>query len=440
MSTKNLIKKIEDKSAVISIIGLGYVGLPIAVKFAQIGYKVVGIDNFEGKTRMINSSRSYIDGIQDSELSNIVAAGKLTATTDYSILEEVDVIIICVPTPLTIHKEPDLSYIIDSARKIKEYLGNEKLIILESTTYPGTTEEELLPILESGGHKAGRDIFVSFSPERIDPGNKKYDISDIPKIISGVTINCLEATAAIYSKIFKILHRVSSPKVAESAKLLENIHRAVNIALVNEMKIILGRLDIDIWEVIEAASTKPFGFTPYYPGPGLGGHCIPIDPYYLAWKAKETDSTTRFIELAGEINRQMPHYVVTRIGESLNHFRLNYNGSKILILGVAYKNDVRDFRESPALKIISLLESKGAFVEYNDDYIPKLDAEWIHEKIKKESWKLDYSRLSEFDCVVIVTNHSYYDWGKIVENSKAIVDSRNATAHITSGRHKITKA
>ncbi len=442
MHHNKLSQKIEKRESVISIIGLGYVGLPLALKFVQAGYYVKGIDISQKKIESLKNAKSYISNITDEELDHLASSNLFEATYDYSAITDCDVIIICLPTPLTPHKEPDLSYITNASHKIANYLEKEKLIILESTVYPGATRDKLVPIMESSGFETGKDIFIGYSPERIDPGNKKYDISEIPKVISGITPNCLTIVEKLYKKIFRNLHKVSSPEVAEASKLLENIQRAVNIALVNEMKIILDKLNIDIWEVVEAASSKPFGFTPYYPGPGFGGHCIPIDPYYMSWKAKELDLSAKFIELAGDVNRYIPNYVVQKVGDCLNKFRKNYNGSKILVLGVAYKKDINDFRESPALKIIHMLEKKNAHVEYNDNYIKELKVKWhnLNFNIDKKSLDLDYNILNTFDCVLIVTDHSYYDWEKIVDHSNAIVDTRNATAHIKHGREKIIKA
>ena len=440
MSIQKFLNKINNKTANISIIGLGYVGLPLAIKFINAGFDVYGIDNDKSKVASIKKGKSLIEDISDSELSSAIKSKKLRVSTRYSDIKKTSVVIICVPTPLSEYKTPDISYIIDSTKSIKENLLEGQLIILESTTYPGTTEEEVLPLLETNKFKVGKDFFLSYSPERVDPGNKNFDISEIPKIVSGVTKNCLLASESVYKKIFKTIFKVSSTKVAESAKLLENIHRAVNIALVNEMKVILDRMEIDIWEVIDAASTKPFGFTPYYPGPGLGGHCIPIDPFYLSWKAKEVDTTTRFIELAGEINRNMPYRVVTKIGEALNSVGKTFRNSKVLILGVAYKKDINDFRESPALKIMCLLKEKGASFNYNDNYIKHLQTTWGKDEIDLKSWKLDYAKLNKFDCTLIVTDHSYYDWNKIVQQSNTVVDTRNATKHISKHRKKIFKA
>lgn len=440
MELTSLLERIDSRKAVISVIGLGYVGLPIALKFAEAGFKVIGLDNSAKKVQMLNSRESYIDDIDNDYLKEIISTKKFKATTDESELKKADAIIICVPTPITIHKDPDLSFVIQATETISRHLNKGMLVVLESTTYPGTTENVMLPLLESSGLKTGKDFFLSYSPERIDPGNKKFSFEEIPKVVSGLTKNCLRAAVRLYGSVYSKLHQVSTTQVAESTKLLENIHRAVNIALVNEMKIILDRLNIDVWEVIEAASTKPFGFTPYYPGPGLGGHCIPIDPFYMAWKAREVDTTTRFIELAGIINRKMPYTVVTKVGESLNSFKMNFLGSRILLLGVAYKKDIRDFRETPALKIIKLLEDKGAKVFYNDDFIPHLSEHWYSYKIDKRSWKLDYSKLNTFDCTVIITDHSYYDWDLVVKHSKAVVDTRNATKHVRKYRKRITKA
>lgn len=435
-----LLKIIENKTAKIAVIGLGYVGLPLSLKFAELGYKVLGFDKDTNKIKNLLKGNSNYTYISNSNIEELISNKVFYPTSKFNRLKEADIIIICVPTPLSEYKTPDLSYILDAANSINKNLRKGQLVILESTTYPGTTREELLPILEKSKFKVGKDFFLSFSPERIDPGNTDYEINEIPKIISGITSNCIKATRSIYQQLFSQTHVVSSTDAAEATKLLENIHRAVNIALVNEMKIILDRLNIDIWEVIDAASTKPFGFTPYYPGPGLGGHCIPIDPFYLTWKAKEFDTTTRFIELAGEINRKMPYTVVSKIANCLNSAGMSVNNSKILLLGAAYKKNIEDFRESPALKIISLLEDNGARVKYNDNYIPNLKTKWFDKEINMKSWKMNYKKLSSFDLTLIVTDHSYYDWDKVVRYSNFVVDTRNATKNIKKQRNKIFKA
>lgn len=440
MSIEKFVQKIREKKSVISVIGLGYVGLPIAIKLADTGFTVKGFDNSASKINKLKNGISYIDDITNEDLNKVLKTGMFEVESNPQILQYTDIVLICVPTPLTIHKEPDISYIIEATNSIKRFLKAGMLIVLESTTFPGTTNDVMLPILENTHLKVGEDFFLGYSPERIDPGNKDHTFTDIPKVVSGITKNCLSLTKQLYDMVYKSTYEVTSTQIAESSKLLENIHRSVNIALVNEMKIVLDRLGIDIWEVVDAAATKPFGFTKYYPGPGLGGHCIPIDPFYLSWKAKEVDTTTRFIELAGTINRKMPYTVVTKIGEALNRQRKNYNGSNILILGIAYKKDIKDFRESPALKIILLLEEKGATVTYNDKYIPYLSTNWYNRKIEKKSWVLNYQNLNKYDCCVIITDHSYYNWDEIVSKSNIVVDTRNATKDVTNNNDKILKA
>jgi len=423
----SIIGKINNKSAIIGIIGLGYVGLPLAREFLKVGYKVIGFDIDEFKVTKINRGISYINHIDNDFIKYFVNIGKLVASLDFSKLVEVDVIIICVPTPLGIHYEPDLQYVINSSKEILKYLRPGHVIILESTTYPGTTEEEVLPILQKNndGLKVGVDYFLGYSPEREDPGNKDYTTRSIPKIVSGVTEKCLEIIKALYAQIAEQVYPVSSPKIAESAKLLENIYRAVNIALVNELKIVFEKMNIDIWEVIDAAATKPFGFQAFYPGPGLGGHCIPIDPFYLTWKAREYDIHTRFIELAGEINTSMPYYVVEKTIKLLNSNKISVNGAKILLIGIAYKPNVDDIRESPALKIMMLLEQEGAKVDYYDPYIPKIPNTRKYQ-FKKTSIHLSPSILEQYDVVIITTNHSNIDYSLIAKKAKLIVDTRNA--------------
>lgn len=431
---------IDSKRAVIGVIGMGYVGLPLALEFCRAGFHVLGFDTDKKKVKSLNSGKSYISHIPSKDVKTFGKAGLFSATFDFDRLGEADCITICVPTPLNDQKEPDLGYVARTCKDIARTLRKGQLIVLESTTYPGTTEDLVLKLVRRESKlKVGRDFFVAYSPERENPGNRDYAIEKIPKVVGGVTPRCCEVADGMYAKIFEKVVRVSSPRVAEMTKLLENIFRCVNIALVNEMKILGERMDIDIWEVIEAASTKPFGFMPFYPGPGLGGHCIPIDPYYLSWKAKEYDFNTRFIELAGEVNSSIPYHVLRRIGEALNAENMSIKGSRILVLGVAYKPDVDDMRESPAIKIIELLANMGADICYNDPHIPKFP------KLRKydfnmKSVELTPKLLKSMDCAVIVTNHSAYDYGYIVRHSKMVIDTRNATRDVEAQKCKIIKA
>ena len=414
--------KIKRRRATIAVIGLGYVGLPLAVEMAKAGQKVYGIDVNEEKVRMIKRGRSYVQDVKSSDLKKVVRARKLIATTDYSVISRADAIDICVPTPLRKTKDPDMRFILAALDEVEKYVNRGQLVILESTTYPGTTEEVVLPRLEKPGLRVGRDFFLAFSPERVDPGNKKFDTARIPKVVGGVTEKCTAVACELYNCCVESTVPVSSTTVAETVKLLENTFRSVNIGLVNEMCLMCARMDIDVWEVIDAAATKPFGFMPFFPGPGLGGHCIPIDPFYLSWKARAAGFETRFIELAGQINSAMPEYVVTKINDVLNLRKKSIKGARILILGVAYKNDVDDTRESPALDVIRLLEGRGARVAYSD---PLVDTISFDGKTMK-SVKITGPVLKSHDCAVIVTNHSAFNYGQIVRNSKAIVDTRNA--------------
>jgi UDP-N-acetyl-D-glucosamine dehydrogenase len=432
-------EKIESGKALIGIIGLGYVGLPLAHEFLMKGFKIVGFDTDGEKVRKINEGESYIKHISSDFIKKYLLNGQFSATVDFSCLKEVDVIVICVPTPLEKHNEPDLSYIIATAKSIATTLQEGQLIVLESTTFPGTTEEEILPILAKKGLKVGHHFYLGYSPEREDPGNPLFSTSEIPKVVSGVTARCQELTKLLYDKVIKRTVPVSSTRVAEAAKLLENIYRAVNIALVNELKVVFDRMGIDVWEVIEAAKTKPFGFQPFYPGPGLGGHCIPIDPFYLTWKAKESEVHTQFIELAGEVNAYMPYYVVQRTAKALNDHTKSLKGSKILLLGVAYKPDVDDLRESPALKIMELLIDEGAYVDYNDPYAPQLPATRKYN-FNKKSVELTSKSLKLYDAVIITTNHSCYDYNLICEDANIIIDTRNVFTVKSRWREKIWKA
>jgi UDP-N-acetyl-D-glucosamine dehydrogenase len=431
--------KIEQRQARVAIIGLGYVGLPLALLYSESGFKVTGFDIDQRKVSALNSGGSYIFRITAPEIQQARTQG-FSATGDYSQLEGMDAIIICVPTPLNEYHEPDMSYITGTTEAIAPHLCAGQLVVLESTTYPGTTEEVMVPILEKGnrhGLKAVRDeagansFFVAFSPEREDPGNQTVARRDIPKVVGGLSPQASELASLLYGSIFNRTIPVSSPAAAEMTKLLENIYRCVNIALVNELKLLCLRMNLNIWEVIEAASTKPFGFHPFYPGPGLGGHCIPVDPFYLAWKAKEWDFHTRFIELAGEINTNMPYHVLDSVVRALNQQKKALNGSKVLVLGVAYKKDIDDLRESPALTIIELLQKEGAAVSYNDPYFPEVGRGRKYD-LQMKCAPLD--NLSQYDCVLIVTDHSDYDYEKIVRESKLVVDTRYATKGLKSSK------
>ena len=419
---QNLKNKLVNKEAVIGIIGLGYVGLPLAIVYQKAGLKVIGFDIDITKTESLNDGKSFIHHIKDDDIIAIVNNG-FKATNDYSEISKVDCIIICVPTPLSKHKEPDLKYVIDTLNALLPYIKKNQIISLESTTYPGTTEELIIPILEKKEFKVGEDVFVLYSPEREDPGNKDFHTNTIPKIVGGATKNCLEVGIQMYSNIVENVVPVSSTKVAEMTKLLENIHRSVNIGLVNEMKIVADKMEIDIFEVIKAAATKPFGFTPYYPSPGVGGHCIPIDPFYLTWKAKEYGLRTRFIELAGEINDSMPEYTVNQVNKKLNEKKKSIKGSKILVLGVSYKKNVDDARESPSIYIMEILRSQGADVHYSDPFWPKFPKMKNH-KFDISSTKLTKENIEKFDCIIIATNHDGFDYRIINKHAKSIVNTR----------------
>ena len=419
-------KKIKSREARVGIIGMGYVGLPLVKTFLVQGFEVVGFDIDEKKVNLLNQGKSYIKHVSTEELKSFIKKRKFQATSNFSALAEADVIIICVPTPLDSYKNPDLSFVLKTTQTISNALRKGQLIVLESTTYPGTTEEEVLPLLEGGGLKIGEDFFLAYSPERENPGDEVYTTEKIPKVVGGVTPNCSRVAKMLYDQIVRRTVPVSSPKVAEATKIMENVFRSVNIAMVNEMKMIFDRMGIDVWEVIQAASTKPFGFMPFFPGPGYGGHCIPVDPFYLAWKAKEVDYPTRFIELAGEINTLMPYYVVTKTVEALNENGKSIKGASILILGLAYKEDIDDQRESPSLKIISLFKKRGANVSYNDPYVPQAGGYRDYPGLVLESVDLTEKKLKECDAVVIVTAHSAYDFDWIAKNASLIVDTRNA--------------
>lgn len=417
-----LIRKFNDKSATIGIVGLGYVGIPLMLRYAEVGYKVIGFDIDESKIKSLKEGVSYIEHISNASIKNALDNG-FDATTDFSRAGEADALILCVPTPLNKYREPDLSFVLNTTDSLVPYLRKGHIVSLESTTYPGTTDEELLPRVEKGGLRAGEDVFLVYSPEREDPGNPNFTTRSIPKVCGGYTPACLDVGLALYGQVIDKVVPVSSTRAAELTKLLENIHRAVNIGLVNEMKIVADRMDIDIHEVIRAAATKPFGFVPYYPGPGLGGHCIPIDPFYLTWKAREYGVHTRFIELAGEVNSAMPEYVVNKIALALNQRSKSINGSRVLVLGIAYKKNVDDMRESPCVMLMERLRDLGAVVAYSDPHIPTFPVMREHS-FDLKSVPLDADTLASYDCVVVATDHDRFDFDLIKKNAKLIVDSR----------------
>jgi UDP-N-acetyl-D-glucosamine dehydrogenase len=422
----SLINKIKDRKSLVCVIGLGYVGLPLIKTFLNTGFHVVGFDIDKKKVELLNKGRSYIKHVTGKDLISYLKKKKFKATTDPKALAKADVILICVPTPLDAHKNPDLSFVLNTTKLIAANRKKGQLVVLESTTYPGTTEDEMLPILESKGYKVGRDFYLAYSPERENPGDEVYTTANIPKVVGGVTRECLKVAKTLYDQIVIQTVPVSSTRVAEATKLLENIFRSVNIALVNEIKMIFDRMGIDVWEVIKASSTKPFGFMPFSPGPGYGGHCIPVDPFYLTWKAKEVDYPTRFIELAGEINTLMPYYVVDRTIEELNKRGRVIKGANVLILGIAYKKDVDDQRESPALKIITLLKQRGVKVDYNDPHVPHSSGHRDYPGLNMKSVKLDQDTLKKYDAVIITTGHTAYDYDWIVKHAHLVVDTRNA--------------
>jgi UDP-N-acetyl-D-glucosamine dehydrogenase len=421
----------------VGVIGLGYVGLPLVKTFLHAGFRVMGFDVDKNKVSSLNKAKSYIKHVTGEDLRPFIRQKKFEATSDFTNLSKADAIIICVPTPLDAHKNPDLSFVLSTTSVIAENLRKGQLVVLESTTYPGTTEEEMLPILEVSELKVGKDFYLAYSPERENPGDEIFTTARIPKVLGGVTSSCKKVAKALYDQIVVLTIPVSAPRVAEATKLLENIFRSVNIALVNELKMIFERMNIDIWEVIQAASSKPFGFMPFFPGPGYGGHCIPVDPFYLTWKAKEVDYSTKFIELAGEINTMMPYYVVSKTIESLNARGKSIKGANILILGVAYKKDVDDPRESPSLKIISLLQEKGAKISYNDPYIPESKGHRDYPGLDLKSIPLTEKLLRRTQAVIIATDHSVYDYDWIVKNASLVIDTRNA---VKKRRKNIIKA
>jgi UDP-N-acetyl-D-glucosamine dehydrogenase len=426
---EELHRKIETRQARSGVVGLGYVGLPLAVELAQAGFHVTGIDVQASKVEAIQRGESYVQDVPTAVLKPLVEAGKICATTDFAAVAGLDTVNICVPTPLRKTKDPDMSYIVSSCQEIAKHFHAGMLVILESTTYPGTTDELLLPMFEQGGLKAGRDFFLCFSPERVDPGNVSFQTRNIPKVVGGITPACTEIGAAFYRQALDTVVPVGSTSVAEMVKLLENTFRMINIGLVNEIALMCDRMDINVWEVIEAAATKPFGFMPFYPGPGLGGHCIPIDPFYLSWKSKQAGIEARFIELAGYINGQMPHFVTDKIQNALNEHSKPLKGSRVHILGVAYKRDIDDMRESPALDIIHLLGRRGARVSYSDPFVPRIHADGIEIEAIEAA-----SAAAEADCVVIVTDHRSFDYAGLVRSARLIVDTRNALKGINSDK------
>ncbi len=429
-----LIKKIRNRQANVGVIGLGYVGLPLSVELAKKDFKVTGFDISENKVKLVNAGKSDIDDIKDSDVAEIVKSGHLKASTDPALIAHMDVVMICVPTPLSKTKDPDVSYILAAVKWVQNNLKKGALVVLESTTYPGTTEDLILPLLSEKNRKVGVDFFLAFSPERVDPGNAHYNTKNTPRVVGGITPACTEVAKYFYEQTISRVIAVSSTQAAEMVKLLENTFRSVNIGLVNEYALMCGKLNLNIWEIIDAASSKPFGFMPFYPGPGLGGHCIPIDPHYLSWKLKSVNYLARFIELAGDINSHMPEYVVDRIGALLNKSQSKaFTKANILILGIAYKRDIKDVRESPALDVMKLLETKGAKVSYNDPHVPEIG--WNGGKLK--SRKLTESVLKEADLVVIITDHSAFDYQWVVDNANAVFDTRNAAKKVKKGRNKI---
>lgn len=424
---KQIIQKIKEKTITIGVIGLGYVGLPLALEKAKAGYQVIGFDIQEARVALVNEGKNYIGDIVDEDLVEMSGTGRLTATTDYSFLQKVDAIAICVPTPLDNHQQPDISYVESSCKQIAAYLRKNMLVVLESTTYPGTTEEIVKPILEESGLKCGVDFFLAYSPERVDPGNRMFNTKNTPKVVGGITASCTAVAASLYKEVLEgEIHEVSSPAVAEMEKILENTYRHINIALANEMAILCSRMGIDVWEVIDAAATKPYGFMPFYPGPGLGGHCIPIDPFYLTWKAREYNYHTRLIELAGEINNSMPEFVVHKCLEILNTKRKSLNGAQVLILGVAYKKDVDDVRESPILSVMKNLDELGALWKVVDPHVEKF--KYKGEYITTEAFTIE--DLQNADLVLLGTDHTSFDYEKIAEHASVLFDTRNAMKKI----------
>ena len=434
-----LLQRIKKHQAVVGVIGMGYVGLPLLLEFVKENFPTIGFDIDPQKVKELNAGRSYIKHIPAEKIKKALAKRKFEATADFSRLREVDCILVCVPTPLGKHREPDISYIEQTSETIYKYVQKGQLIVLESSTFPGTTEGVMRPIIEKSGLKAHQDFYLGFSPEREDPNNPHFNTRTIPKVIGANHPTSLQLTKALYDEVIVKTVPVSSSEAAEATKLLENIFRSVNIAMVNEMKMILDRMGIDVWEVIHAASTKPFGYMPFYPGPGLGGHCIPIDPFYLTWKAREFEISTRFIELAGEVNTHMPFYVVNKLVDALNQNQKSINGSRILILGLAYKKNIDDLRESPSLKLMEIIAEKGGMADYHDPYIPKL-GRTRHYNFEMKSVELTAKTLKGYDAVVISTDHSVFDMDFIVRHANLVIDTRNATAKVKTGREKIVRA
>jgi UDP-N-acetyl-D-glucosamine dehydrogenase len=430
-SEVELLARIRSRRARAGVVGLGYVGLPLAVELARGGFTTIGIDLDRRKVDAIGQGTSYIPDVPSEEVARLVTAGSLSATTDFAAVAALDTINICVPTPLRKTKDPDMSYIVSAAEAVAAHLREGMLVILESTTYPGTTEELVKPILETSGLKAGVDFFLAFSPERVDPGNPTFNTRNVPKVVGGIDASSTRLASALYSAAIERIVEVSSPQVAEMVKLLENTFRAVNIGLVNEIALMCDRLGIDVWEVVNAAATKPFGFMPFYPGPGLGGHCIPIDPFYLSWKAKQSGFEARFIELAGHVNAAMPHFVVDKIGEALNSHQKPINGSSVLVLGIAYKRNIDDIRESPSLDVMTLLQKKGARVRYADPFVPELAARAWHGATDLQTEPVTAAVLAEQDCVAVLTEHQAIDYELVRRSARLIVDTRNAIP----GRH-----
>jgi len=434
-----LLKKVNDNEAIIGVVGLGYVGLPLLMEFVDQKFKTIGFDVDDRKVDKLNAGKSYIKHIDEARVKKVRDTNIFEATTDFGRIKEVDCILICVPTPLNKYREPDMSYIVNTAKVLSKNIRKNQFIVLESSTYPGTTEEVLKPILEESGMTGDKDFWVAFSPEREDPNNPNFNTRTIPKVIGANTDYARKLAQALYEKVIVKTVPVSSSQAAEATKLMENIFRSVNIAMVNEMKTILDKMGIDVWEVINAASTKPFGYMPFYPGPGLGGHCIPIDPFYLTWKAREYELNTRFIELAGEVNTAMPAWVISKVVDALNEHEKSIKGSKILVLGAAYKKDIDDPRESPSFKLMEIMLDKGAVVDYNDPLIPELPEMRAYD-IKRTSVELTPENLAGYDCILISTDHSAYDWNFIVEHAQLVVDTRNATKDVLENRNKIVKA
>jgi len=428
----SLIEKIRSRDARVGVIGLGYVGLPLAVELARAGFTAVGIDVVEEKVRRVNAGDSYIKDVPSAMLADVVKSGKLIATTDFSLLKTCDTVNICVPTPLRKTRDPDISYIVASVEQIAKYKHKDMLIVLESTTYPGTTEEVIMPMVEDENFQVGRDFYLAFSPERVDPGNPRFNTKNIPKVVGGVTPKCTEVASALYASALSTVVPVSGARVAETVKLLENTFRSVNIGLVNEIALMCNKMDIDVWEVIRAAATKPFGFMPFYPGPGLGGHCIPIDPFYLSWKAKMAGFEARFIELAGQINGSMPEYVVTRVMEALNDKRKALNGARVLVVGVSYKANIDDVRESPALDVMRLLKKHGAVVSYHDTYANADDPEIEHAAVTAVD--MQPATLKGFDCAIVITGHDNVDYKALLDHVPVVVDTRNVYHGVQSDR------